>query len=201
VKEWTLTLSKELPLWELEFRWTHKFSKSDYKGQNSMDWEVPYIIEKFFERRCLKWAPMTHLDIWNINYGKKKGWESNCQFDARPLKFGNHPDFFMCRWHVTYRRKALNKGYNFSLDLISIASLHAKLWARKIARVPAMRILRLPLGSPGTKCHLDVGLVERHIIFYKGEGGGFPQVPAVVSLMSLNLPMVHPSIKSAPTLH
>jgi hypothetical protein len=29
-----------------------------------------------------------------------------------------------------------------------------------------------PLGSPGTKCHLDVGLVERH----RGEGDGFPQV-------------------------
>jgi hypothetical protein len=27
-----------------------------------------------------------------------------------------------------------------------------------------------------TKCHLDVGLVERHIIYYKGVGGGFPQV-------------------------
>jgi len=28
--------------------------------------------------------------------------------------------------------------------------------------------------SPGTKCHLDVGLVERHKIYYKGEGGDFP---------------------------
>jgi len=31
-------------------------------------------------------------------------------------------------------------------------------------------------GTHGTKCHLDVGLVERHIVYYKGEGGGFPQV-------------------------
>jgi hypothetical protein len=31
-----------------------------------------------------------------------------------------------------------------------------------------------PFGSPGTKCHLDVGLVERHKGYYKGEGGGFP---------------------------
>jgi hypothetical protein len=29
-----------------------------------------------------------------------------------------------------------------------------------------------PLRSPGTKCHLDVDLMERHIIYYKGEGGG-----------------------------
>jgi hypothetical protein len=31
----------------------------------------------------------------------------------------------------------------------------------------------LPLGSPGTKCHLYVGLVERHRVYYKGEGAGF----------------------------
>ncbi len=47
-----------------------------------------------------------------------------------------------------------------------------------------MGISRLPFDSPGTKCHLDVGLVERHKIYYKGEGGGFPQVRAVVSFVS-----------------
>ncbi len=41
-----LTLPRELPLWELESRWTSKFSKSNYRGQNSMDWGVFYIIEK-----------------------------------------------------------------------------------------------------------------------------------------------------------
>ncbi len=35
---------------------------------------------------------------------------------------------------------------------------------------------------------MDVGLVERHRVYYKGEGGGFPQVWAVVSLVSLNCP-------------
>jgi hypothetical protein len=38
-----------------------------------------------------------------------------------------------------------------------------------------LKISGLPFGSPGTKCHLDVGLVERHIIYYKREGGGFPK--------------------------
>jgi hypothetical protein len=41
-----------------------------------------------------------------------------------------------------------------------------------------------PFGSPGTKCHLDVGLMERHRVYYKGEGDGFPQVQAVVSFVS-----------------
>jgi len=42
--------------------------------------------------------------------------------------------------------------------------------------VPTLGILGLSIGSLGTKCHLDVGLVERHRVHYKGEGGGFPQV-------------------------
>jgi len=53
-------------------------------------------------------------------------------------------------------------------------------------RVSTLAISWLPLGSPGTKCHLDVGLVERHKIYYKGEGGDFPQVWAVVSLVNPN---------------
>jgi hypothetical protein len=55
--------------------------------------------------------------------------------------------------------------------------------------------------SPGTKCHLDVGLVERHIVYYKGEGDGFPQVRAMVSLVSPSLPMVHLSTKSVIVMH
>ncbi len=39
--------------------------------------------------------------------------------------------------------------------------------------------------------------MERYRVYYKGEGGGFPQVRAVVSLMSLSLPVVSLSIKSA----
>jgi hypothetical protein len=48
---------------------------------------------------------------------------------------------------------------------------------------PTLAVSELPLGSLGTKSHLDVGYVERHRVYYKGEGGGFPQVRAVVSLV------------------
>jgi hypothetical protein len=48
---------------------------------------------------------------------------------------------------------------------------------------------------------LDVGLVEKHRVYYKGEGGGFPQVRAVVNLVSSSLLMVCPSAKSASTMH
>jgi hypothetical protein len=64
-----------------------------------------------------------------------------------------------------------------------------------------LAILGLPFGSPETKCHLDVGLMERRKIYYKGEGGGFPQVWAVMNLVSLKLPVVFRSTKSAQIMH
>jgi hypothetical protein len=70
---------------------------------------------------------------------------------------------------VTYLLKALDEGYNFAIDLISIKGLHAKLWGPKVVDVPTLEISRLPSGSLGTKCHLNVGLMEKHKIYYKGK--------------------------------
>ncbi len=89
---------------------------------------------------------------------------------------------------MTYRWKALNKGYNFALDLIVIGGLHVKLCAPKVVGVQIVEILGLPLGSPKTKNYLDVTPMERCKVHYKGEGGGFPQVWAMVNLMSLSCP-------------
>jgi hypothetical protein len=92
----------------------------------------------------------------------------------------------VCKCRATYCWKAIDEGYNFALELISTWGLYVKLWAPKFARVPTFVISKLSLGSPGIKCHLDVGLVDRHRVYYKGEGGGFPQVWAMVSFVSLN---------------
>ncbi len=94
----------------------------------------------------------------------------------------------MCKQRATYCWKALDEGYNFALDLIAIGGLRRKLCVLKVVKVLAMGISGLPLGSPRTKSHLDVALVERHRVYYKGEGGGFPQVWAVVSLMCPSCP-------------
>jgi hypothetical protein len=61
--------------------------------------------------------------------------------------------------------------------------LHLKLWRPKVMGVPTLVISGLPLGGPKTKSHLDVGPVERCRVYYKGEGGGFPQVWAMVNLV------------------
>jgi hypothetical protein len=130
-----------------------------------------------------KMGIIAHLDIWNVSYGQKKGWESNWQFDSRPLKVRNRPDSLVCRQHAIYRWKFLNKGYNFVSDLIAIGGLDRKLCALKVTGAPTVAISGLPFRIPGTKSHLDVAPVERRKVYYKGEGGGFPQVQAVVNLV------------------
>jgi hypothetical protein len=104
-------------------------------------------------------------------------------------------------WRATYRWKALNEGYNFSLDLISIGGLHTKLWGLEVIGVLTLEISRFTFESPRTKCHLDVGFMEKHKVYYKGEGGAFSQVRAMVSFVSPSLPVTHPSTKSASTMH
>ncbi len=95
------------------------------------------------------------------------------------------------------------QGYNFALDLTSIEGLHTKLWASKVVGVLVLGILGigLPLESPETKWHLGAGPMAKHKVYYKGEGGGFPQVRAVVNFVNPCLPMVRPCTKSASTLH
>jgi hypothetical protein len=104
---------------------------------------------------------------YSFGHLKHKLW-SIWQFNSQPLKVENRPDFLVCKWRATYHWKALNKGYNFDLYRISIRDLHTKFWGPKVVGVPILRISRLPFGNHGTKCHLDVGLVERHILYYKG---------------------------------
>jgi len=54
---------KATPILGDGIRWTLETSESNLKGQNPMACGVIYIIEKLLERRHLKWARITHLDI------------------------------------------------------------------------------------------------------------------------------------------
>jgi hypothetical protein len=121
-------------------KWTPEFLECDFKGHNPLPWRNLYIIGKLLKCKCLKWARITHLDIWNTSYGQMKGWESNWQFDFQPLKVKNRPNFLTCEQCATYHWKALNEGYNFALDLITIGGLHIKLCTSKITGVLAMGI-------------------------------------------------------------
>jgi len=74
----------------------------------------------------------------------------------------------MCKWYATYCWKALDKGYNFAVDLTSIEGLHKKLYASKVTEIPISRISGFPTWVQPP--------VVRHRNYYKGEGGGFLQV-------------------------
>jgi len=82
----------------------------DCRGQNTSPWGVLHVIGNLLKCRCRKWPCMSHLDICSTSYGKKKGRESNYQFDSRPLKVGNWPNLGVCRWIATHRWKALNEN-------------------------------------------------------------------------------------------
>jgi hypothetical protein len=140
-------------------------------------------VGKLLKRRCLKWARIAHLDIWKASYGQKKGRESNWQFDSRPLKVGNRPLPKIRFESATRSWKALDEGYNFASDRVAIGLCSREISASKVPRLQPGTISGLSRESPGKNSHLDATFVASCRVYYKGEGGGFPQVRAVVSLV------------------
>jgi hypothetical protein len=127
-----------------------------------------------------KWFEGSKVDT---SYGQKKGQESKCQFDSWPIKVKKHPELHMCGRLATYCWKALDKGYNFFLQLTSIKGLHKTLCVSKWRKFEFWKLHE--------KHHLGVTSIANHIEYYKGEGGGFPQVWVVMSLVSPCILVVH----------
>jgi hypothetical protein len=138
----------------LESSETPKNSQLDCRGQNTSPWGVLYIIGKVVKCRCRKWPRMRHFDICSTSYGRKKGQESNWQFDSQPLKVENRPDPGVCRWSATHRWKAIEKSYKFSSDLVLIRGL--KVWAESYELLKSQeskpgQFRDSSLGVPGQK--------------------------------------------------
>jgi hypothetical protein len=172
-----------------------KTQSSSSGGQNTSHWGFFYTIGKVLKCRCPKWPRMSHLDICSPSYGQKKGRESNWQFDSQPLKVGNRPDPDVCSRSATWRWKVLEESYNFGSDLAPIEGRSREIWAAKVLGVEPGTVSGLLLGSPGKKCHLDVASAESCREYYKGEGGGFPWVRAMVSQVSPSCPWLVPTPK------
>jgi hypothetical protein len=166
---------------------TPESSERDFRGQISFPWKVPYIIGKVLKCRCPKWPRMSHLDIYSTSYGQKKGQESNCQFERKRLPtIKSRESTRFTGLHATCHisLKSSRRGLQLCFKL------H---WNRSSAE----EVIRpQSLGSP---CWRDFGTPMREsrerkaiwmqapwrVIEYtiRGEGGGFPQVWAVVSLV------------------
>jgi hypothetical protein len=146
--------------------------------------------------KCPKWPCMSHLDIYSIGYGRKKGRESNWQFDSRPLKVRNRPDFRVCKWSVTHCWKAFKESYKFASNLVPIGSQSKKLWTPKVPRVQTRTVSGLHSGSPKEKVPFECKCSgEMQKILY---GGKWWLPPSLVSQVSQGLPMTCPSTKGAP---
>ncbi len=68
--------------WDSESSGTPECLELDSKGQKTLHWGVPGVIEKVLKRRYRKWLRIGNSDICSPSYGQKKGQESNCQFDS-----------------------------------------------------------------------------------------------------------------------
>ncbi len=130
----------------------------DRRGQNTLHWAVLYTNGKVLKCRCPKWPRMNHLDICSPSYGQKKGRESNCQFDSRPLKVRNRPLPDVCRRSAPKNWKALKESYNFGSDLTPIGGWNREIWVSKVPGVQPGTVSGL--RSPGKKCHSDVAPTE-----------------------------------------
>jgi len=162
---------------------TLETSEDNVRGQISSHWCVFYINGNVLKRRCPKWLRMGHLDICNPSYGQKKGRESNCQFDSWPLKVGNRPLLDVASRSVTWHWKSFDESYNFGLDLVPIRVRGEELWMSKVPGLQPETVSGLQFESPEKKSHLDVVSAESCRVYYMGEGGGFPQVRAMVNLV------------------
>jgi hypothetical protein len=179
----------------LESFGTPKNSERDFRGQNTSHWNVLSTVGKVLKCRCPKWPRMSHLDIYNTSYGRKKGRESNWQFDSRALKVRNRPDSGACRWSATHCWKALEESYNFGWNLVPIRVRGEELWASKVPGVQTGTVSELHFGSPRKKSHLDASPVESCRKYYMGEGDGFPWIWAVMNQVSPSCPWLVPTPK------
>ncbi len=105
------------------------------------------VIGKVSKCRCPKWPRIGHLDICSPSYGRKKGRESNYQFDSRPLKVRNRPIPDVRSGSATWRCKALFEGYKIGSDLVAIQGRGEELWLSKVSRVQPGHI-RDNFGTP-----------------------------------------------------
>jgi hypothetical protein len=167
----------------LESARTPECSELDSKAQNTSHWGVIGVIGKFLKRKYRKWPRIGHLDICSSSYEQKKGRESNWQFDSRPLKVGNRPLLDVALGRATRHWKVFDESYNFGSRLVPIRVWGEELWPSKVPGLQLGTVSGLYFESPNKMCHSDVASATSRREYYKGEGGGFPRVRAVVSLV------------------
>jgi hypothetical protein len=167
----------------MESRRIPKTLETNLMGQNSMACGVSLYHWKALGTQMSKMG--SHCSFGHL---KHKLWPKEGLGVKLPVwlltrKVGNRSDLLSCKQRATYRWKALDETYNFASTSPRSEVCSQSYWAPKSQECPLARFQDSHAGVPGEKSHLDVGPVERSRVYYNGEGGSFPQVWAVVSLV------------------
>ncbi len=86
-------------------------------------------------------------------------------------------------WECDMELKRSRRGLQLWFRPRRDRTLQSGVMAVQSSRSPARTISGLHFGSPKNLCHLDVASTASCREYYMGEGGGFPRVRAVVSLV------------------
>jgi len=146
---WWWNSHSQMGTWE-SFE-TPETSEFNCRGQNTSYLDVLCIIGNLSKCICQKWAHIGHLDICSTRYGKKKGRESNWQFDSWPLKVGNRINAGAC----SGMRYTVEKLSRRATSLFQ-TSFQSKVWAKsydlaKFRESKPGQFRNSSLGVPGQK--------------------------------------------------
>jgi len=120
---------------------------------------------------------------------RRKAGSQIANFDSRPEKGGNRLDLLGYKGCAIYLGKLSMKATTL-LETTSRSEVCSQSYGvSKLRESQLARFRDSHSGVPGEKSHLDVSSMASHKVYYKGEGGGFPQVWAMVSLMCLCCPL------------
>jgi hypothetical protein len=98
--------------------------------------------------------------------------------ESRESTSSRHP-IWECDMALKRSRRGLKLWFRPRRDL----TLQSGVMAVQSSGTPTGTISGLHFGSPKNLCHLDVASTASCREYYMGEGGGFPRVRAVVSLV------------------
>jgi hypothetical protein len=155
---------------------TPKTSEFDFKGQNTSHWGFLYIIAKLSRCKCRKWACMSHLDICSTSYDKKERprvklaiWlpTTKSQESTRPqcVQVNCNTPLKSSQWGLELFFRP-HRNQRSTQEVMCLQS-HGS---------PNCCNFRTPTWESQKKKPFRCGPVESCIVYYMGEGGGFPRV-------------------------
>jgi hypothetical protein len=165
VREWTFTLPSELSSWELESQMDFQIFREQLQGSKLngskrflYHWKTlgTYVskmglhdpFEHLKHKLWPKEMPGVKLPIWLPN-------TKNQELTRFPCVQVVYAILLESSWQGIKLFFRLHRNWRFTHEVMG----------PKVVGVPIVGISGLPFGNPKTKCHLDVGLVERHKVW------------------------------------